>query len=140
VLFIDKPFEFARDAGPTGIALVPCVFAWPSVFVVDPEPYPVTISYAPRGAGTVWQERQQTSGNTVADLIGRSRAAILALLDLPMGTTQVAEQTDMSLPAVSQHLAVLRHSGLVTSRRVGRSVLNTRTPLGDALLDGNLVG
>ena len=72
--------------------------------------------------------------------IGHSRVAILALLDLPLSTTQFGEQTEISLPAVCQHLAVLRHSGLVTSRRAGRTVLNTRTELGDALLDAGHEG
>jgi DNA-binding transcriptional ArsR family regulator len=138
VLLIDKPFEFTRRAGPDGLVLVPCAFAWPKVLVVDDPPYPVTVSYAPRGAGTLWQTRHQTKEHPSASLIGRSRAAILALLDMPLSTTQLAEATEMSLPAVSQHLSVLRGSGLVAARRIGRTVLNTRTQLGRALLDGAL--
>ncbi len=136
-LYIDKPrYDIVRDAGSEGVVLVPCVFAWPNVLIVDENPYPVTLSYAPRGVGAVWQTRQQTKSHPAAHLMGQSRAAILALLDLPLNTTQLAEQADMSLPAVSQHLAVLRRSGLVNSRRAGRAVLNTRTELGHALLDG----
>ncbi len=131
-----RHWNISREAGPEGIALVPCVFAWPDVLVVESPGSPVTISYAPRGAGAVWQERRQTADQPIADLIGRARAAILALLDVPMGTTQVAEQIGMTAPAVSQHLGVLRHSGLVMSRRIGRTVLSSRTPLGDALLAG----
>jgi DNA-binding transcriptional ArsR family regulator len=33
---------------------------------------------------------------------------------------QLAASFDMSLPAISQHLRVLREAGLVTERRVGR--------------------
>lgn len=132
---IDKTGYTLRVAGPDGIVLVPCVFAWPHVLMVDAEPYPVTISYAPRGAGAVWQIHRQTKAHPAARLIGHSRAAILALLDLPLSTTQLAEQAKMSLPAVSQHLTVLRRSGLVNSRRAGRTILNTRTELGHALLD-----
>lgn len=129
--------KVTRRAGPDGLVLVPCAFAWPEILVVDAEPYQVTISYAPRGAGTLWQTRQDTRSHPAAGLIGRSRAAILALLDLPLSTSQLAEQTNMSMPAVSQHLAVLRNSGLVEARRSGRTVLNTRTALGHALLDGD---
>jgi hypothetical protein len=136
-LTIDRPYEFARDAGPDGVVLVPCVFGWPYVLVVAKEIYPVTVSYAPRGAGMIWQERKHTGDHPIADLVGRGRAAILTVLEMPMGTTQLAEHTEMSLPAVSQHLAVLRRTGLVTSRRVGRAILNSRTSLGDALIDGH---
>ncbi len=136
-LFIDRPREITRDAGPDGVVLVPCVFGWPYVLIVANKAYPATVSYAPRGAGLVWQERKHTSEHPTAELIGRGRAAILTVLELPMGTTQLAEHTEMSPPAVSQHLAVLRRTGLVTSRRVGRTVLNTRTRLGDALIDGH---
>jgi DNA-binding transcriptional ArsR family regulator len=125
-----------RLAGPDGLMLVPCAFAWPDVLIVDHEPYPVTISYAPRGAAALWQTRQAVEAHPAASLIGRSRAMILALLDLPLSTSQLAEQTEMSLPAVSQHLAVLRNNGLIEARRSGRTILNTRTPLGHALLDG----
>ena len=41
----------------------------------------------------------------------------LAVRDLPV--TELAESFRMSLPAVSQHLKVLREAGLVKDRRVG---------------------
>jgi DNA-binding transcriptional ArsR family regulator len=40
---------------------------------------------------------------------------------------------EVSPATASHHLTALRDAGLVTSRRDGRSVLYTRTPLGDAL-------
>ena len=70
----------------------------------------------------------------VADLLGRSRAALLARLDLPLSTTQVARDLGLSVAAVSEHLSVLRRSGLVRSRRAGRQVLYQRTALGTDLL------
>jgi DNA-binding transcriptional ArsR family regulator len=135
-LMVRSQFDVTRQAGTSGLVLVPCVFAWPDVLIVDTEPYPVTISYTPRGAGTLWQTRRETRTRPAAKLIGRSRAEILALLDMPLTTSQLAEQTEMSQPAVSQHLAVLRNSGLIEARRSGRMVFNTRTPLGHALLEG----
>jgi DNA-binding transcriptional ArsR family regulator len=128
--------DVSRHAGVSGLVLVPCVFAWPDVLIVDSEPYPVTLSYPPRGAGTLWQSGKHNPAPPAASLMGRSRAAILALLDRPLSTSELAEQAEMSLPAVSQHLAVLRSCGLIEARRTGRMVFNTRTPLGHALLDG----
>lgn len=135
-LTIDKPqHTISRCAGPEGLVLVPSAFGWPDVRVVACDPYPVTLSYAARGVGTLWHTRHQDQVHPAAKLIGASRAAILALLDLPLSTTQLAQQTKLSLPAVSQHLGVLRQSGLVESRRAGRTLWNTRTQLGRNLLD-----
>jgi DNA-binding transcriptional ArsR family regulator len=38
----------------------------------------------------------------------------------PATVSELAQPLSMSLPAVMQHLAVLEHSGLVASRKVGR--------------------
>ena len=135
VLSVDKPrHDGHRDCGVSGIALLPCAFAWPDVLIVACEPYPVTLSYGPRGVGALWHTQKRAAARPVAALIGRSRAAILALLDRPASATMLADQTGLSLPAVSQHLTVLRTSGLVSCRRSGRTVWSTRTDLGSELL------
>jgi DNA-binding transcriptional ArsR family regulator len=116
-----------------GVLLVPCVFAWPSL-LVDTGPRCPTLIYSPRGVGQVWEGSARSSAPRVADLLGRSRAALLVRLDLPLSTTQVARDLGLSAAAVSEHLSVLRRSGLVTSRRSGRQVLYQRTALGTDLL------
>jgi hypothetical protein len=60
---------------------------------------------------------------------------VLASLDLPRTTTQLAAQLGLSPPAVSQHLKVLKDTALVTGRRRGRMVLYQRTPTATTLLD-----
>ncbi|WP_433210503.1 DUF5937 family protein [Dactylosporangium sp. CS-047395] len=117
----------------TGVLLVPCVFAWPSLLVDTSSPSP-TLIYGPRGVGQVWHGSARWSAPPVADLLGRSRAALLARLDLPQSTTQVARELGLSAASVSEHLSVLRRSGLVSSRRSGRQVLYQRTALGTDLL------
>jgi len=114
---------------------VPCAFAFPRADVVVCEPYPVAVAYTHRGAGSLWQTQSRTSAPPTAKLLGTSRAEILALLDSPISTTELAERAKLSLPAVSQHLAVLRANGLVESRPAGRTRLSRRTALGDPLLD-----
>ncbi|MDG6108346.1 winged helix-turn-helix transcriptional regulator [Dactylosporangium aurantiacum] len=116
-----------------GMLLVPCVFAWPSLLVDTGVRCP-TLVYAPRGVGQVWEGSGRASPPPVADLLGRSRAALLARLDLPLSTTQVARDLGLSAASVSEHLSVLRRSGLVSSRRAGRQVLYQRTALGTDLL------
>jgi len=51
-----------------------------------------------------------------------------------MSTTDLAGQLGQSSAAVSEHLAVLRRSGLVTSWRSGRRVLYQRTPLATSIV------
>ncbi|MFD0366436.1 DUF5937 family protein [Streptomyces sp. NPDC127114] len=142
-LRIDKPLHSARrEAAGAGLLLVPCVFAWPRLLVLHNEPYQPTLTYSPRGIGRLWTERSssEASAEPLGDLMGRSRAALLTHLDLPLSTTQLAAYLDLSAAAVSQHLAVLRRCRLVTSRRSGRWVLHQRTTLADELLGSGTGG
>ena len=118
-----------------GVLLVPCVFIWPRLTVFDEEPYQPTITYAARGVGDVWATPLDTTEAPVAELIGRGRAALLALLDLPQSTTQLADRLGVAPSTVSEHLSILRRSRLVRSYRSGRTVLYERTPLAGLLLD-----
>ncbi|MGI5180999.1 DUF5937 family protein [Dactylosporangium sp. CA-152071] len=122
-----------------GLLLVPCVFAWPSL-LVDTSPECPALIYSPRGVGQVWEGAARVAVPPVADLLGRSRAALLVKLDLPLSTTQVARDLGLSAASVSEHLSVLRRSGLVTSRRSGRQVLYQRTALGTDLLGAATTG
>ncbi|MFG2332771.1 DUF5937 family protein [Streptomyces sp. NPDC048604] len=135
LLRIDKPqLTAVRDASGTGLVLVPCSFAWPKLLVLYNEPYQPTLTYSPRGIGTLWENTPQSEREPLGELLGRNRAALLAHLDLPTSTTQLAAYLGVSPAAVSQHMAVLRRARLVTSRRTGRWVLHQRTPLASELL------
>ena len=82
----------------------------------------------------MWEDRQDTTESPLADLVGRTRAAIVSHLDLPMSTTHLAHQLGVSAPTLSVHLSILRNAGVVDSRRDGRAVLYYRTSLGNQLL------
>ncbi|MFF0221634.1 ArsR/SmtB family transcription factor [Streptomyces sp. NPDC004629] len=71
-------------------------------------------------------------------LLGNTRAAVLRALIDTSTTSQLAERLGISQGTASQHTAVLRESGLITTRRVRTSALHTVTPLGMALLTGRL--
>jgi DNA-binding transcriptional ArsR family regulator len=134
---IDRPYGCHGSPLPgQGLLLVPCVFAWPAALPVTAAPHVPTVTYPPRGIGRLWEFRPDTDGSPLADLVGKTRAAIVGLLDLPMTTTQLACQLNLTAPTLSVHLGVLRAAGVVDSRRDGRAVLYSRTRLGDHLLDG----
>ena len=120
------------NLGAAGLLLVPCVFTWPALAFTKDVDQPM-LTYGPRGVGRVWAGTPDGSP-PLAQLLGRSRAALLAHLDLPVSTTQLTVRLGLTAPAISEHLSVLRRAGLVTSRRSGRSVLYRRTPLADQLL------
>ena len=61
---------------------------------------------------------------------------MLGGLDTPVGTTELARRLGLSPAGVSAHLRVLARSGLASTTREGRTVLYSRTPLGDALWHG----
>lgn len=124
------------DDGPLpgqGLLLVPCVFTWP-VALMTSAPHVPTITYPPRGLGKLWESQPGTTDTPLADLVGRTRAAVVGHLDLPMSTTHLAHQLGVSAPTLSVHLGILKAAGVVGSRRDGRTVLYHRTGLGDHLL------
>ncbi len=132
---INRPYTCDGDplAGQ-GLLLVPCVFTWPAGLAVTAAPHVPTVTYPPRGLGRLWEDRLDTTDSPLADLVGRTRAAIVSHLDLPMSTTHLAHQLGVSAPTLSVHLSILRNAGVVASRRDGRAVLYHRTPLGTQLL------
>jgi DNA-binding transcriptional ArsR family regulator len=56
------------------------------------------------------------------------RALLDRLNDNEESVGALAEKFDVSLPAISQHLKVLRNAGLVTERRSGRERLYSLDP------------
>jgi DNA-binding transcriptional ArsR family regulator len=73
----------------------------------------------------------------VADLLGRTRAAVLEAADGRLTTGEIARRLGVSPASASQHTAVLREAGLISSHRQGKTVHHTITSLGKALLDGH---
>jgi DNA-binding transcriptional ArsR family regulator len=77
---------------------------------------------------------------SVARLLGRGRARVLAEVRTPATPSQLATVLGVSLGTVSAHLAALRDAGVVTTRRSGRAVYYELTSAGDELahlvLDG----
>jgi len=122
-----------------GLLLVPSVFSWPYVVIDFRSEEPSSLTYPARGIGNLWSAPGMSPAEegTLAALLGRSRATILLSLAVPHSTTGLAVKLGQSPPAVSQHLTVLRRSGLVVSWRSGRSVLYRRTALGTSVVEAS---
>jgi DNA-binding transcriptional ArsR family regulator len=132
-IHIRHPFDRHIDLRGQGLLLVPSVFVWPKVAVYTDPPWPHGLIYPARGTAALLEPAPGTPPEALADLLGRSRARLLAALAEPASTTQLATSLRLATGAVGDHLAVLLRAGLVTRARSGRSVLYRRTPLGDAL-------
>lgn len=137
----DGHVEIARLAGADislagrGLLFLPSVFVWPKLSFRLDQFWPPALIYPARGVAALWERgRPPRAADGLARLAGPARAAILDALQRPASTSQLAATLGQSLGAVGDHLAVLRQAGLVTRARSGRSVLYSRTPVGDALV------
>ena len=117
------------------LVLTPTVLGWPGLAVKLHTSSQTALRYPARAAATVWELPEPGNG-AVAELIGKPRARLLGLLRSPATPTALARSVGVSPAAISQHLAVLRRTGLVDRTRSGRAVLYQINDLGLALLDG----
>lgn len=125
-----------HDLAGSGLLLIPCVFAWPHLIVDPGRTGPPSLTYGPRGIGSLWQNAtpEPARDDALGALLGRNRAAVLLSAALPRSTTDLARELEQSPATVSMHLSVLRRCGLVTSWRSGRRVLYQRTPLAESVV------
>ncbi|MEU6714599.1 metalloregulator ArsR/SmtB family transcription factor [Nonomuraea sp. NPDC046802] len=130
--------ERTVDLGPGGLVLMPVVLGSPYVLIKKRTSTQTTVRYPARGTGTLWTTGTRPPPGSAVRLLGRARAELLEALRSPATTTDLARALGVTPSAVSQHLAVLRQSGLVARERSGRNVLYVMTDLGAALLGTGL--
>ncbi|WP_248959655.1 ArsR/SmtB family transcription factor [Sphaerisporangium perillae] len=133
-LYVGQTLAYDAAVAGRGFWLVPALFVPQTISPVGPDE-PPTVVYRARGVGTLWETLPSRPPEALAELIGQSRANLLATLDGPMSTTELARQLGVTPSAASQQLRVLLRSGLLTRSRVGRVVLYARTELADLLMD-----
>lgn len=126
-----------RPLDGRGLLLVPSVFAWPRIFSITVPPFQPTLRYSPRGIATLWERRELDAPEALAAVLGRTRAQLLASLDQPASTRDLAQRAGLSEPGANQHLTALRKAGLCSAHRTGRYVLYARTAVAEALLAGD---
>lgn len=131
---VSNPSREEAVAG-RGLILYPTMFGPGAVIPFDPGHHP-ELGYPARGQGALWALRERPSASDLGRLIGRERLRILALLDgRPRSPSDLAIELAVTPSAVSQHLQLLRRTGLVDSYRVGKQVFYQPSDLA-ALLTG----
>jgi DNA-binding transcriptional ArsR family regulator len=135
-LHIDQEYEFSVTLSGRGLLLVPSVFQWQRPGSISTAPWQPTLIYPARGVAALWEARAERTPGALSRVLGRTRADLLAALQTPGTTTDLAGRFGLRASGVSQHLTALRDAGLVSATRQGRAVLYVRTDLADALLTG----
>ena len=127
--------DHTLNLGPGGLVLLPVVLGSGYVLIKGHTTTQTTVRYPARGVGALWTVGTRPASGSAVRLLGRARAELLESLRSPATTTDLARALGVTPSAVSQHLAVLRDSGLVAGERSGRSVLYLTTERGVALLE-----
>jgi biotin operon repressor len=133
-LVIDQEYQGVVALEGRSLLLVPSAFAWDFPATMTEDPWQPTVFYPARGIATLWEAAPAAAPEALGAVLGRGRAALLAALDAPSSTSDLARRLGITPGAVSQHVGALRAAGLVASDREGRSVLHVRTALADALV------
>jgi DNA-binding transcriptional ArsR family regulator len=133
-LMLDWRTDRPVNRGPGGLVLIPVALGPSYVMIKKSTSTQTTVRYPARGVAALWTAGTQAPPGSVVRLLGRTRAELLEALRSPATTTDLAHALGVTPSAVSQHLGVLRESGLVARERSGRSVLYLTTTLGAALL------
>lgn len=126
--------DFDVELDGTGLLLVPSAMQAVRPNVIIEKPWQPTLIYPARGTALLWEPEPDAEPESLSKLIGGTRSQLLVALGSPRSTTDLSKTLGVSAGGVSQHLSVLKESGLVCSEREGRSVLYMRTELADSLI------
>jgi DNA-binding transcriptional ArsR family regulator len=132
VLSVHAPGDGEVRLGGRGLRLVPSVF-WtrPGVSVAGYRRPTLSYPIHPAPASP-----PAPRDDPLSALVGATRAEVLRALSTGCGTTQLARDVGISAATASSHVTALREAGLAATRRTGRAVQHTLTPLGMQLLSG----
>jgi Family of unknown function (DUF5937) len=115
-----------HDLRGAGLLLVPCVFAWPHVMVDIDAGNPASITYAPRGIGELWPQNSPAmrGDDALADLLGRTRAAVLRAVALPQVHLRPRRRTGPEHAGYQRptHRAAACRAGVLLARRATRAL------------------
>jgi DNA-binding transcriptional ArsR family regulator len=142
VLEADYPVDKDIHLDGRGLLLIPSYFCrGKPVALADPSlpptlVYPVSPGHPVRPPAAGAPLATDAVGSHLARLLGHTRAAVLQTLGGDCTTSELARRAGVSISSASEHAAVLRDAGLVSSTRQRNAVRHSLTPVGLALLDG----
>jgi biotin operon repressor len=130
----------ARDSdvelGGRGLVLYPCV-GWTGHVLFGDSPDGARCMFYPAITPLPLVDANG-GGDPIAELLGRTRAAVLQAATEPHTTAALARELGISAASASAHAKTLRAAGLLTSERAGKAVFHSASPLGHRLLAGHL--
>ncbi|GAA4627492.1 winged helix-turn-helix domain-containing protein [Actinoallomurus vinaceus] len=137
VLEADYPVDKELRLDGRGLLLIPSYFCWRQpVTLADPELPPTLVYPVEHDAqGLASPGRGEEA---LARLLGPTRAAVLRATIVGPTTGELADRVGISPAGASQHTTTLREAGLIASRRQANRTIHVLTPLGWALLTGDL--
>jgi DNA-binding transcriptional ArsR family regulator len=117
-----------------GLLLLPSAFCWRvPITLVEPSLPPVLVYPVSRNLEW-WAGPSGHGSQTLANLLGRTRAACLQVIESGCTTGEMARRVGGTPSSASQHATTLREAGLITSTRQANEMIHTLTPLGAELL------
>jgi DNA-binding transcriptional ArsR family regulator len=133
-LQIDSPQDHTVRLGGRGLVITPTAFWTGPPLIGELSDQPVLLAYP---APAVLSIRVGTEADSLAAILGATRAAVLRLLATEHTTGDVARQLGISAASASEHSAALRAARLISSRRDGKAVIHHATILGLDLIKLN---
>jgi DNA-binding transcriptional ArsR family regulator len=130
-LRIDSPQDHTVRLAGRGLVITPTAFWTGPPLVGELPDQPVLLSYPAPPALSI---RAGTEPDSLAAILGATRAAVLRLLSTEHTTGDVARQLGISAASASEHSAALRAARLISSRRDGKAVIHRASPLGMDLI------
>ncbi|MGW2178067.1 ArsR/SmtB family transcription factor [Streptomyces sp. NPDC001732] len=134
VLEADYPVETDMCLDGRGLLLIPSYFCHRAPVALADPALPPTLVHPARAVVPAAASSPDPAGPHLARLLGHTRAAVLESLEGECTTSELARRVGISLSSASEHAAVLRNAGLVSSDRLRNSVRHSLTPVGLALL------
>src|SRR5947209_1397564 len=89
-------------AAGRGLLLIPSIFAYKPVPPLDPGE-PPSVGYPSRGIATLWSPLLPPEPTALVDLLGRTRALLIQMLDEPLTTVELARRLKVTPSAIPQH-------------------------------------
>ncbi|MGW9520691.1 winged helix-turn-helix domain-containing protein [Streptomyces diastaticus] len=135
VLEVTYPVDQCLLLNGRGLVLQPSFFCWPAPTTLADGRLPPVLVHPIRHTADWAGPQAPTAGRApLGRLLGRTRAELLRAAGRGCSTVEAARVLQVTHPAVSQHMNVLRAAGLITTvREAGRS-FHVATAEGRALL------